>query len=295
MRHLFVLACLLIPPLLQTAAAHATEPAESAEQLLAKGAALRKSGDNLGALRAFQAAQDKTPSARALAQVAIAEAALDRWVEAEDHLTQALQMPSPWMDKNRSVLEQTLQTMRTHTTELVVSGPAGATVTVADRVVGSLPLVNPIRVNEGSLAVKVEAPGRKPFTQMVPAQGGSRVIVTASLDPLPEAIPLPSSPVVSAPILGGGGDDSAGDGSTWRRWVGAGLLTVGIAAVAWGVVWVAVDGNKSGSDVYNTRTPGWVLTATGAAASGAGGYLLYTSRQTKTSVSLAPMGIIGRF
>src|SRR5690349_23308438 len=90
------------------ASARAAEP-ETAEQLVAKGVELRKKGDHAGALREFQAAHAKEPSGRTLAQMGIAEATLQRWVDAENHLSQALESTMPWVEKNRATLEQTLQ------------------------------------------------------------------------------------------------------------------------------------------------------------------------------------------
>ena len=79
--------------------------------------------------------------------------------------------------------------------------------------------------------------------------------------------------------------------------------------MTWGIVWIAVDGNSSGGTcadpsmncmpVYNTKTPGWILTAAGAATAAAGGYLLYSSQRSGTdvTVSLGPssLALHGRF
>jgi PEGA domain len=278
--------------------AQAAEP-ETADQLVAKGVELRKKGDHAGALREFQAAHAKDPSGRTLAQMGIAEATLHRWVDAENHLSQALEATIPWVEKNRATLEQTLQTVRTHTAEISIYGTTGAVVTLEDKVVGRIPLPSVPRVNEGSVTVKVESSGYKPFVQTLPAKGGSQMIVTATLEPLPpEPAPPASAP---APSLVTATPSGGGDVSTThpaRRWGGIGLLTAGVVAATWGIVWVAVDGNSSWNDssrVWNTRTPGWFILAGGVAASIGGGYLLYSSRHGEVQVAASPAGLMGRF
>ena len=276
------------------ASARAAEP-ETADQLVAKGVELRKKGDHTGALREFQAAHAKDPSGRTLAQMGIAEATLQRWVDAENHLSQALESSIPWIEKNRATLEQTLQTVRTHTAEISIYGTTGATVTVDDKVVGRIPLPTIPRVNEGDVTVKVESPGHKPFVQTLPAKGGSRLIVTASLEPL---APEPPPPVVPLVTSGPPHADTSPAARPWRRWTGIGLLTAGVVAATWGIVWIAVDGNGSWSNseqVWDTRTPGWFILGGGIAASVGGGYLLYSGRHGEVQVAASPTGLMGRF
>ena len=277
------------------ASARAAEP-ETADQLVAKGVELRKKGDHAGALREFQAAHAKDPSGRTLAQMGIAEATLQRWVDAENHLSQALESSIRWVEKNRATLEQTLQTVRTHTAEISIYGTTGATVTVDDKVVGRIPLPTIPRVNEGDVTVRVESPGHKPFVQTLPAKGGSRLIVTASLEPLaPEPPPAPVVPLV---LPSPAHADTSPAVRPWRRWTGIGLLTAGVVAATWGIVWIAVDGNSSWSSserVWDTRTPGWFILAGGVAASIGGGYLLYSGRHGEVQVAASPAGLMGRF
>jgi hypothetical protein len=289
-------ALLLALLTLAGSAARAAEP-DTADQLVAKGVELRKKGDHAGALREFQAAHSKEPSGRTLAQMGIAEATLQRWVDAENHLSQALESTIPWVEKNRATLEQTLQTVRTHTAEISIYGTTGAVVTLEDKIVGRIPLPTIPRVNEGTITIKVESPGHKPFVQTLPAKGGDRLIVTASLEPLaPEPPPPAPAPILSTPSSPP--RDTAPSSRSWRRWTGLGLAGVGIAAVVWGVVWVAVDGNSSGSNserVWDTRTPGWFILGGGVAVAAGGGYLFYSSRRGEVEIAASPTGLVGRF
>ena len=278
------------------ASARAAEP-ETADQLVAKGVELRKKGDHAGALREFQTAHAKDPSGRTLAQMGIAEATLQRWVDAENHLSQALESSIPWIEKNRATLEQTLQTVRTHTAEISIYGTTGATVTVDDKVVGRIPLPTIPRVNDGDVTVRVESPGHKPFVQTLPAKGGSRLIVTATLEPLAPDPPTLAPVVPLVTSTAAQADTSAGS-RPWRRWTGIGLLTAGVVAATWGIVWIAVDGNGSWGNserVWDTRTPGWFMLGGAVAASIGGGYLLYSSRHGEVQVAASPAGLMGRF
>jgi hypothetical protein len=272
----------------------------SADELVSRGLRLRKSGDQAGALRAFQAAHDKAPSPRTLAQMGLAEATLERWTDAETHLADALASTTTWIERNRPTLEETLQLARTHVAEVVVFGPNGASVTIANRTLGPLPLLGPpLHVNEGAITITVQAPRHKHFIETVTAKGGTRVTVTATLEPLPlpqpPPPPLANTPVPLSPELQGPSDLSSPP--TWRRWTGFGLLTVGVAALAWGAVWVAIDGKETcaGCDVYNTRTPGFILLGAGGAAAIGGGLCLYTSRHQEVQLAALPTGLFGRF
>ena len=281
----------------------AAEP-ESADQLIARGVELRKKGDHAGALREFQAAHEKDPSGRTLAQMGIAEATLQRWVDAENHLSQALESTIPWIEKNRATLEQTLQTVRTHTAEISIYGTTGAVVTVGDKIVGRIPLPSTPLVNEGTVTIRVESPGHIPFVQTLPAKGGTQLVVTATLEPLPPepppipapAVPAPVVPLVSAPSPAG--NNALPATPPWRWWTGVGLVTVGVAALTWGIVWIALDGDVSSANpgrVLDTRTPGWFILGGGVAASLGGGYLLYSSRHGEVQIAASPAGLVGHF
>ena len=293
-RFFFLVALALAAPLASTV--RAAEPA-TADQLVAKGVELRKRGDHAGALREFQAAHAREPSGRTFAQMGIAEATLQRWTDAEDHLAQALESTTPWVEKNRAILDKTLQTVRAHTAEISVFGPLGGLVTIGDKVVGQIPLPSVPRVNEGPVTVKVESPGHKSFSQTVSAQGGARLIVTATLEALP---PEPAAPAL-VPVAGATpslAHDTGPETRPWRRGAGIGLLAVGLAAVTWGIVWIAVDGNGSWSNsdrVWDTRTAGWFILGGGVAASLGGGYLLYSSHRSELQIAATPTGLMGRF
>jgi len=134
---------------------------ESPSALVARGVALRAQGNDVEALALFERAQRMEPRAATLAQIALAEQALSRWVAAEAHLSAALEdRNDPWIASNRAVLARALETIRTHVGSLeVVGSPAGAVVTVRGERAGTLPLARPLVLETGDAHVEVTAPG----------------------------------------------------------------------------------------------------------------------------------------
>src|SRR6185503_18337669 len=153
---------------LVSASAHAADPGKSADGLLAKGVELRRQGKTAEALDMFEKANAIDPSARALAQIASAELALQRVVEAEAHLEQALaRHDSPWIENatNRNSLEQMLADVRRQVSRLELVGAPGTEVVVNGRVVGVLPLPEPIHIAAGLIEIAATAPGRRPVSK----------------------------------------------------------------------------------------------------------------------------------
>jgi hypothetical protein len=76
----------------------------------------------------FKKVHAEHPSARTLAQMGLAEGSLQRWVDAEGHLTAALAAHgTPWIEnrRNREALEQALAAVRGHIGTLLVVGTPG--------------------------------------------------------------------------------------------------------------------------------------------------------------------------
>jgi len=281
----------------------------AAAAMIARGLDLRRQGKPAEALEMFQRAHAIAPSARTLGQMGLVEGTLEHWTDAEDHLTAALAAADdPWILKNKTNLQTALDSVKPHIGQLVFAGTAGAAVTVAGKVAGTLPNVAPVRVAAGTVLVSATASGSKQFVDRITVQGGMQTAVTINLQPVeltaPPSPPAPSTPT-AAPII-----TELHPHYSWKTWMGGGLLAVGAGLLTWGIVWIAVDGNHAGgtcadptlmncAPVYDTKTLGWVLTAGGAAASAGGGLLLYTSKSSGTDItmSLAPrsFGLAARF
>jgi hypothetical protein len=174
--------------------AHATEP--NADALIVQGLELRRQGQAAEALVLFQKAHALEPTPRTSGQLGLVEASLQRWLDADTHLSTALESPAePWVSSNRKLLDKALLVTQQHIGELLVEGPPGAHVFVSGRG-GSkvLPLTSPIRVAEGEARVSAIAPGFKQSIQVVRIQAGKRTSLTLKLIPNPPpAAPSPAS------------------------------------------------------------------------------------------------------
>jgi hypothetical protein len=184
---------------------------DSAEACVKRGVELRRAGRDLEALEQFQRAYAMAPSPHVLAQLGLAEQALGRWPDAEAHVAGALAKPDAWVTKNRAALEESLQVIRPHLGSLEVLGsPEGAEVVVDGRVVGKLPLPQPVRVNAGTVAVEVRAHGYLTIARSLAVAAGelTRESVTLLAQPSrgevmeggPEPKPTPTLPPPPPPL-----------------------------------------------------------------------------------------------
>lgn len=295
-----------------SARARAAEP--TAEDLIARGLELRRAAKPGEALAMFQRAHALAPSPRTLGQMGLVEASLERWLDAEAHVTAARLTPDEmWVRKNRALLDQALKVCRGHIGELFVTGPNGTNVAVDGRRVGPLPIVQPVRLVEGTVVVTASNTGFKDFSKSVTIPGGAKVSLAIVLGAVEErvsvavAAPMPLSPAAaptSPATMVPAGEPSA---RSWKTPMGVGLIAVGAGFAAWGITWIAVDhkdacptNGPACNNVYDTRAKGWFLTAGGIAGAGAGATLLYLGRRSENTglaLDLTPssIGLRGRF
>lgn len=146
-------------------AARAQQPsaarcASSAEPELRHGLLLRRANRPDEALTAFRCALTLGAGVRALVQVALAEKALGRWLEAFTHLSEALTLKNePYIAQNQAALAAELAVVESHLGALEVVGePQGAAVHIDGRRRGDLPL-RPLRLAAGVVTLRVHAAG----------------------------------------------------------------------------------------------------------------------------------------
>ena len=202
-------------------------PVDDAEVLMRRGNDLRRAGDDEGALPIFKQAFDLYRSPRTTAQLGLVEWALGRWVDADEHLTEALKAVNTdvWIRTNRGAIEDALKTAKKNVGRVEITGdPVGAEVLVNGRPVGKVPLAQPVRVIAGSVDVELRAPGYRP---------GFRTISVAGLQHQPLVIRLEKEgtprdgaagglqPVQRSGALGAGDYDADLSDSrpmaTWRK------------------------------------------------------------------------------
>lgn len=242
------LVLVLLSPSLFAKSAAAAAPGEASpaaapgeEDLINRGIALREARNDSAALETFRQAYALKKSARALAQVALAEQALGRWVEAEAELSQAIgRADDPWIARNKVLLGQALAEIQEHLGSLQLTGGVpGAEVFVNGAHAGTLPLAKPLRVNAGSATLEVRAANYLPSarTVIVPRRGLVReavALVAAAAQP-------PVAPSVS---FGGGESDSHG---SWpaRKKVGLAFGAAAVVSVAIGTTFLFIRDGRA--------------------------------------------------
>jgi hypothetical protein len=213
------------------------DPVEVEEQI-AKGNELRRQGHDQQALPFFQKAYQLLQTPRTEAQLGLCEEASGYPVEAEKHLSEALESPEhPFIAKNRSILEQDLAFVRTQIGDVIVEGgPSGATVFVNGAATGTLPLAAPIRVAAGKTGIEVRAPGYVTAKQPVHVSAGQQQRLTITLEKVAAApagvgagSTTPGTGITGAITPGSGGDNPpARSGRRIAAWTTAGAAVVGL-------------------------------------------------------------------
>lgn len=223
------------------------------ESLIARGIELREKRDDEAALGLFRKAYERSKSARCLAQIALAEQALGRWVDAETHLSEAIvRADDPWIARKKPVLAQSLTEIQGHLGSLELSGGiAGAEVVLNGQPAGTFPVNAPLRVPSGSVAMEVRAPGYLPMVRTVTVPGGGLARESVVLIAIREASSAPAqdagpSVVTTAKVTA----ESPGAPATVESWgtrkkvalgLGAGAIVAGVVGA---VFLVKADGYR---------------------------------------------------
>jgi hypothetical protein len=216
------------------------------ENLIRKGSELRRQGKDHLALPYYQRAYDTSPTGRTAAQLGLCEMQLGYFLLASDHMGEALASNGdPWVEKYRSVLDQSLRSVKSHITDVEVAGtPSGAEVLLDEKSVGHVPLSAPLRMVAGpSHKIRLHAEGYQDGSETIAGHGGETVKLSLQLARSP-VLPLqPTGPesigraegLRPAP-LEGGSSSTAPSGlriAAWSTAAGAvALLAVGGAELA---------------------------------------------------------------
>ncbi|HEX2660687.1 MAG TPA: hypothetical protein VHU40_20545 [Polyangia bacterium] len=174
--------------------------AEDAEEFVKRGIELRREAKDAEAFAEFKKAWAIQKTSRIEAQMALAEQALGLWVDAEEHLLEALAHSErdPWTQKNRAALTGALTIIQGHISTLDVWGtPAGAAVFVNEKPIGTLPLKHPLRISDDAVMVRVRAEGFLEWTRTVRLDLGRLVRQHVELIPAPAAAIPAAAPVAA--------------------------------------------------------------------------------------------------
>jgi hypothetical protein len=189
---------------------------ESVDQEVDVGLHLREQRLHRPALDVFLGIAQRCPSALVTAQIGLAEAALERWEAASEHLTQALASESdPWVASRRQVLTGALGLVRRRLAELDLR----VNVPDAEVLVDGVPRSSrPLWLTPGRHHIEVRAAGYDPWALDVELRAEVARTERAALERTRVTAPGPQPAAVRAPVF-------------W--YVGWGLL--GLGAVSLGV------------------------------------------------------------
>lgn len=250
-------------------------PAPEAE-VLTRAVQLREDGKDEEALALLAEAHAARPTPRLAAQLGLVEAARERWIAAEVHLTEALAATSDaWVKSQRGLLEQRLSSVQARLGWLVVKvQPDGVVVTLAGQRVGVAPLGGPVRVLAGPQSVRLTREGYKAAERTIEVGAGRTAQVEVTLAPealvsLDLAAPRTRSPISEPPP-----PSAAPPGRGALFWLTAAGAVVSLAAGVVGVV---------AATQSDDATPGAVVgvagLSVGAALSGVVLYQLFGTEE----------------
>jgi hypothetical protein len=208
---------------------NASEESAEVSDLIDRGIALRRAGDDIRALEQFLQAEKLAPeSTRVQVHLAATYQALGNWESADRYLSLAISNPEdPYVQKHQGVLAAARRTIDSHIGTLQLSGgPEGTEVKLNGRSIGTLPLEQSVRLEAGIYTLEARMPGHYPVTRSVALAGGSLVR---------ESITLTSVGNEQAAAVAEERSSEASEpkGAGWMTWtfgglaVGAGVVTVG--------------------------------------------------------------------
>lgn len=192
--------------LVLAAATAVGQPLGALDAAIAQALALRAQGRDAEALVLLTAAWETSRSPRARAQMARAEQALGRWLDANAHMTEALgSTDDPWIAARVGLLEEERARIRERLGRIEVLGlPDGARVRIGDGEPRTTPLAEPLWCAAGDVVLQVEAEGFFSTTRRVVVDAGRTARETVALvrvaaPPSPSQTHPPASPPPSPP------------------------------------------------------------------------------------------------
>lgn len=243
---LTLLAGVLASRLAVAQEAPALSPDAQASAWIDEGIRLRADRHDDDALALFRRAHEATRSPESLAQIALAEQALGRWVDAERDLASAAgSSADPWIARNRTHLDTALAEIRSHLGALTLRARTPrARVAVNNGDAVALPLAAPLRVEVGTVTVEVRAPGYVSARRVLEVRPQDDLL--EEFDLVPER---PIAPVITARVRAPYVD--APTASPQRAWATGLFFSAGVLALGGSGTWIwrevsARDFNRTG-------------------------------------------------
>jgi tetratricopeptide (TPR) repeat protein len=243
---LFLICCCVGLGFPAAAAAEPDGTVREADRHFQRGVALYVEADYHGALVEFTRAYTLAPNGTVLFNVGETQYQLRDYAAAlatfQEYLVEA-----PANDAHRALAEANVKELRTRVGRLrIVTVPAGAEISIDDRVIGQTPFEKPIVVGIGQLSVKATMPGRSPVVRSVDVAAEDDVPVTIELAALAPVAKSESSS--QPPVLVDRAPPAPIDTAAWRV---AGWVTTGV--LAGGAVVFGLLARNESNDLKNAR------------------------------------------
>jgi hypothetical protein len=165
------------------------------EALIERGNSMRREHRDAEALEQFRRAYEVRRSPRVRAQIAFAEQALGRWVDAErDLLAVMASTDDRWVASHGDVLRVASDVVRKHLATLAIRTSApGAELWLEETRVGELPL-EAIRVPAGAVRFELRAHGFESAARTVTVEPGTSVVEEIEMVPIAALGPAGAGP-----------------------------------------------------------------------------------------------------
>lgn len=201
------------------------QAAPTADELVTQGVELRRARRDEEALAAFEQAHRIEATAATLAQIALAEQALGRFVEAERHLRESLAASEPWIEKRRAALEQALQVIQSRLGWLEVSSNVkGVTLWLDGEPVAELPSAA-LRLKIGAHRVSLRAADGRVVERDVELGPGERLVLALEF---PQSAPQ-GTRVITNPLAPPRPAPPVSDDGSVRTWAYVSAAVAGVA------------------------------------------------------------------
>jgi hypothetical protein len=178
-----------------TVVASTARAEDDPEVLIRDGVSLRRSGDDAKAYGYLKHAYEIAHTPRTAAQLGLVEQALGRFLESQQHLSEALDGNDAWVDQNRALLEKSRESVRQHLGKIELHGlPPGTVVGISGQPPVPVPKDGALWVPPGMVKLALSAPDRTSVSKEAVASAGMSVVLEVDF---PLAAPAPGAETVT--------------------------------------------------------------------------------------------------
>lgn len=193
-----------VAPIALALALHARAAAaqhHDADHIARDAATQCERGDGDGAMEAFRRALAIEATGRVVGEMALCEHRMERWLDAEGHLRDALAMgDDAWLRHHRALLDAAMAETRLHVGDLTLTcSVEGAELRVNGEVVGRAPLAGALHIPSGVVRLEARAAGYRTWQRAIDLPGGGVARENIGLERDVPVAATTSAPAVACP------------------------------------------------------------------------------------------------